>query len=157
MLTSLEGVICYASINVLLSTNIYPRIKTVQDNVADIIVTSLIRCLKYSSRGFNCLNNITNYYGINLKNWYLTYNNAVSSVQRSDIRYLLKKIILLNEDKATATVFYIYKYGVSLYNNTILNFSHHIALESLKQSENNRILNNIYEGENNDSDFDHFN
>lgn len=119
------SIICQSKIKILMSTNVSPssRKRTVQENIVEIIVTSIIRCLKYSSRGFNCMNKIKCYDGVNLPNWYICYVNAYSTTQKNNIKYFLKQIINAYEQPATASVFYIYKYGVKLYKNTILNFT----------------------------------
>ena len=143
-----KAVTCPSSINVHLAINMYSKKKVVQENIADIITTSMIRCLKYSSRGFNCMNNHKNYNTINLPNWYLTYSNVVTAYQKSNIRYFLKQVILLNEEKATATVYSIYKYGVFLFNNTILDYSYDNAHESLIEDHHQRLMAHLNDGVN---------
>lgn len=120
-----KSIICQSKINVLMSINVFPSSKkrSIQENIVDIIITSIIRCLKYTSRGFNYMNKITNYDGINLPNWYISYVNAYSATQKNNIKYFLKQIIFAYEQPATASAFYIYKYGVKLYKQTILNYS----------------------------------
>jgi hypothetical protein len=89
-------------------------------NMMNIIKTSLMRALKYSSRGFNCMNGVKEYFHHNLANLYLNIKGSSSnSHQQRKFEGLFRDLILMEDNKVFTSIRLIYRFGIQLYTETI--------------------------------------
>ena len=105
---------------VLFSTNYVSESKLLfAEKIARIISHSLMRCLKYSSRGFNCMNGLITYASQNLPNLYLNIKSSTSEFQKNKFEGLLKEFIILEDGKVFLSLWIIHRFSIKLYTKTI--------------------------------------
>ena len=104
---------------VYFATNYINRRDLFNIKMARIIFNSLLRCLKYSSRGFNCMNGLINYCDHNLANLYLNIKSSKSKSERLKFEALLHDLILLEDSKVFTSLWIIHRFSIKLYTETI--------------------------------------
>jgi len=116
-----KQLLCKSLFPVYLSANYNYSKSSFKIRVGEMIMSGILRSLKYSSRGFNCMNTVYYYAGTNLSSLYLAMKVAVTKQQTEKLKTLLHHLIMLQDNIAIMELYYIYLTGIDLYKYSCLN------------------------------------
>lgn len=114
-----KQITCSSRFPVVFSTNYVNRKCIFTSKMSNILLICLMRCLKYSSRGFNCMNGLIEYANHNLPNMYLNIQSSSSKFQKLKFEGLLKDLIILEDNKVFTSLWIIHRFSIKLYTKTI--------------------------------------
>jgi hypothetical protein len=114
-----KQILCRSKFPVLLATNYDYNKTTFVASLIEMVKSGLIRSLKYSSRGFNCMHGLKEYNFINLPNLYLNMKTSFHVNQTTKFNSYLYYLVKVEDRVIFQSVWMIYDIGISLYNTTI--------------------------------------
>jgi len=114
-----KQVLCKSRFPILLTANFNYHKASFISSLTKFVSSGLMRSLKYSSRGFNCMNGLTDYYSTNLPNLYLSIKISKNHKQINKFEALLFQVVKLEDINIFRSLWLMYDFNILLYNATI--------------------------------------
>ena len=114
-----KQILCKSKFPILLSANYNYHKKSFVASLTKFVSSGLMRSLKYSSRGFNCMNGVMDYNLSNLPNLYLCIKVSKHRKQINKFHALLFQVIKMEDYRIFQSLWVKYDFNIKLYNATI--------------------------------------
>jgi hypothetical protein len=113
--------LCNSKFPVFLSINFSHSFGLLKQQIANIIKCGLLRSLKYTTRGFDSMNNVSEYAGNKLSNLYLSMKVTKYDKQQNKLCKFFERIIMLQDYDVMHNLYCIHHMGIDFYNASVAN------------------------------------